>query len=180
MDPENEENLVLSLLNGDEQAHAIFIDRHLSRIRGVCLMQVGFCDAIDDLVQDTVMRGLSGLRTLRNRRQLGAWLSSIARRVCIDHVRNLVKERARLPDIAQSVIKPGDLEGNERLSRLMDEINNLPEELREVLVLKYYRDMSYEQMAESLSVSVATVNARLTHSRQILRERVSREVAHDF
>ena len=179
-----------SLLRGDEGAHRDFAALYVPRVRGACLKQIGFSHSIDDLVQETLTRGLAGLQQLKERHQLGAWLSSIARRVCIDHIRLKVKEKEHLPDLTLHTRRAGSMEfavaeaggetgEGERLESLKAQINGLPEELREVLVLKYYRDMNYEQMALELSMSVATVNARLTQARKLLRDRMTRESLHD-
>ena len=57
--------------------------------------------------------------------------------------------------------------------RLLAEVATLPEAYREVLLLYYYDDVTYQEVAEILGVSAATVNARLTKGRALLRERLS-------
>ena len=55
---------------------------------------------------------------------------------------------------------------------MMQVVEKLPEPLREALMLYYYEDCTYQQLAKTLGVSAATVNARLTQARQLLRERL--------
>ena len=55
----------------------------------------------------------------------------------------------------------------------MGAIMALPKALREVILLYYYDDVTYKQMAEMLDVSAATINARLTKARAILREKLA-------
>jgi RNA polymerase sigma-70 factor (ECF subfamily) len=55
----------------------------------------------------------------------------------------------------------------------MTEVEALPEECREVIMLYYYQDLTYRDLAQLLGVSAATVNARLTRARSLLRERLS-------
>ena len=52
----------------------------------------------------------------------------------------------------------------------------LPEEYREVVMLYYYEDVTYRDLAQLLGVSAATINARLTKARALLRERLSKKV----
>ena len=54
----------------------------------------------------------------------------------------------------------------------MEQVAALPEDLREVLLLYYYQDVTYRELAETLGVSSATVNARLTKARAMLREKL--------
>jgi RNA polymerase sigma-70 factor (ECF subfamily) len=55
----------------------------------------------------------------------------------------------------------------------MSEVAMLPEAYREVLMMYYYDDVTYQDVAVALGVSAATVNARLTKARAMLRERLS-------
>ena len=65
-----------------------------------------------------------------------------------------------------------ELERQEDLGRLMFEVEKLPQEYREVLMLFYYQELKYRDIAGLLDVSTATVNARLTKARAMLRERL--------
>jgi DNA-directed RNA polymerase specialized sigma24 family protein len=60
-------------------------------------------------------------------------------------------------------------EMRDEMDRLMGAVEALPENLREAVMLYYYEDCSYEELAARLGVSTATVNARLTQARQALR-----------
>ena len=57
--------------------------------------------------------------------------------------------------------------------RLLAEVETLPESYREVILMYYYDDVTYQDVAAALGVSTATVNARLTKARAMLRERLS-------
>ena len=62
----------------------------------------------------------------------------------------------------------------EQLRNLAEQVQALPEEYREVLMLYYHQDATYQDLAEMLGVSTATINARLTKARAMLRRRLSR------
>ncbi len=66
----------------------------------------------------------------------------------------------------------GHVDRADETARLMDHVAELPEELREVLLVYYYEDVTYQELAEMLGVSSATVNARLTKARAMLREKL--------
>jgi RNA polymerase sigma-70 factor (ECF subfamily) len=55
----------------------------------------------------------------------------------------------------------------------MSEVEALPEEYRQVVMLYYYQDVTYRDVAQILGVSTATINARLTRARMMLRERLT-------
>jgi RNA polymerase sigma factor (sigma-70 family) len=66
------------------------------------------------------------------------------------------------------------LEQADELKKLMAEVGALPESHREALMLFYYGEMTYQEMAELLGVSTATINARLTEARTLLRKRLGK------
>ena len=66
-----------------------------------------------------------------------------------------------------------ELEQRDEIGRLMVEIDELPENYREVILLFYFGDHSYRELAEMFVVSSATINARLTKARALLRQRTS-------
>jgi RNA polymerase sigma-70 factor (ECF subfamily) len=66
-----------------------------------------------------------------------------------------------------------DLERDEERRRILDEVEALPEEYRTVILLYYYQDLTYRDLAKLLGVSSATINARLTKARSLLRTRLT-------
>jgi RNA polymerase sigma-70 factor (ECF subfamily) len=60
----------------------------------------------------------------------------------------------------------------DELSALMEAVDQLPDSLREALLIYYYCDVTYEDLGTMLGVSSATVNARLTKARSVLREKL--------
>jgi len=66
------------------------------------------------------------------------------------------------------------IENDEEAEKLMGEVERLPEKYRQVLMLFYYDDRPYRDIAELLKVSPATVNARLTKARALLRSRLKK------
>jgi len=58
---------------------------------------------------------------------------------------------------------------------LLSEVEALPQLYRETLMIYYYEDMTYQELAAMQGVSVATINARLTKARKMLRERLARQ-----
>lgn len=171
--------LVRRVLSGDTSAYDPLVRRWAPRVMAVCHARVGRADAADDLAQETLLRGLRALPTLSEPEKFGAWLSGIAVRTCLDWL----KAAART-EVPMSALPPArdasTFEGKsgrspERLDeirRLMAEVEQLPLPYRQVLMHYYYDDCTYQQLAEQLGVSAATINARLTKARQMLRERL--------
>ncbi len=129
------------------------------------------------------MRGLRALATLDDPAKFGPWLCSIASRVALDWIKSSQSRQVSLDALASGGMEAWVVEGGESpdeaatraddTRQLLEEVASLPEPFREVVLLYYYDDVTYHDVAEILGVSTATVNARLTKARAILRERLS-------
>jgi RNA polymerase sigma-70 factor (ECF subfamily) len=176
-------DLVRQAQQGDAAAYGELVRRWSARILGFCHAKVGRSPA-EDLAQETLLRGFRALATLADPERFGAWLRGIAVRVCLDWLKAKGRRDARfqsldgdgeLNDFADGGVRsPGDeAEYRDDLDQLMREVERLPEEYREVLMIYYYDEPTYAQLAEMLEVSTATINSRLTKARKLLRERLS-------
>jgi RNA polymerase sigma-70 factor (ECF subfamily) len=175
--------LVRQVLEGERTACDDLVRRWSARILAFCHSRVGNHHAAEDLAQESLLRGLRGLRTLQSPEQFGTWLCGIAVRVCRDWRKakqssqvpftvlesngKSVEIATTAPDTAEAGVDQRD---DER--RLLQEVESLSEQHREIIMLYYYQDVTYRELAEMLGVSTATVNARLTQARAILRERL--------
>ena len=139
-----------------------------------------------------MLRGFRDLHTLKAPEKFGAWLRGIAHRVCLDWFKS--KQRSQVPFSGLAGEgRPGEflaggddvgaaVDQMDEVNRLMAEIETLSEKHREALMLFYYGEMSYRDMAELLGVSAATINARLSEARELLRERLGtpRRATHEL
>jgi RNA polymerase sigma-70 factor (ECF subfamily) len=175
--------LVRQTLAGRTQAFEELVRRWAGRVLAVCHARVSRGDAAEDLAQEALLRAFRALRSLAEPDKFGPWLCGIATRTCLDWLK--AKERTQVPfstlvgdhDADQVLGRPSaaepELDREDELRKLMTEVEALPEECREVVMLYYYQDLTYRDLARLLGVSPATVNARLTRARSLLRERLS-------
>lgn len=177
--------LVRAALAGSRDAYAQIAVRWVARITAVCHARVRSADVADDLAQETLLRGLRSLHTLSDPSKVGTWLMGIGCRAALDWLK--AKERTTVPFSKLDPTQPldgllqhagEDYAQREERRRLMREVENLPEPLRQVVMLYYYDDLSYRELGELLGVSAATVNARLTKARTMLRERLTEPISH--
>jgi RNA polymerase sigma-70 factor, ECF subfamily len=177
-------DLVRRTLAGHTDGYAELVRRWAGRVTALCHARVRRADVAEDMAQETLLRGFRSLHTLHDADKFGSWLCGIASRACLDWLK--ARERSqvafsvlgpeRQPD--QFLAGPADdatarVDREDEAARLMEEVEALSEEHREVILLYYYNDITYRELAQMLGVSAATVNARLTQARAILRERLS-------
>jgi RNA polymerase sigma factor (sigma-70 family) len=124
----------------------------------------------EDAAQEAFARGLVSLRKLKDPAKFAPWLTRICRNVAMDMMRN------RSPQVsAEDLIPPHDGGPDESTAQMVREaLAGLPAALREVTVLRYYSDCSYEQISAVLGLSKMTINGRLTRAKRKLARHLRR------
>jgi RNA polymerase sigma factor (sigma-70 family) len=174
--------LVRQALSGTIPAYETLVRRWSARVLGVCHARVGRAAAAEDLAQETLLRGLRALPTLAEPEKFGPWLCGIATRTCLDWLKKSERSEVSLGSgadengearfAATTRDAAAIAEEADDVRQLMAEVEKLPHPLREALMLYYYEDCTYADLAERLGVSSATINARLTQARMALREKL--------
>ncbi len=177
--------LVRQVLAGQSNAYAQLVQRWAGRVLALCHSRLGKADLAEELAQETLVRGFEELPSLADPSRFGPWLAGIANNTCRDWLKSRQNAQVPFSTLAANGQEPphpeapavDEVERRDEASRLLREVEALPEELRTVLVLFYYEKSSYRDIANLLDVSAATVNARLTRARALLRERLNRPPA---
>lgn len=170
--------LVAAVLRGDRDAREQLARRWSGRIVAVCRARIGREDIAEDLAQETLIRGLTQLAQLKNPDGFGSWLRGIAINVCLDWIRTRKQPTATVNSLQycldnQTSSATQQLVMNEERAQLDQAIAQLPEAQRECLMLFYFDEMTYEQIASMLDVSRTTVNQRLAKARETLNRLLS-------
>jgi RNA polymerase sigma-70 factor (ECF subfamily) len=143
-----------------------------------------------DLAQETFVRAYVKLNSFEGDAAFGTWLYAIA----VNQVRGEMRKRsaakrgdaASLDALRESAdVDPADPSGDaserastkEQCARLRVELGRLDPDYREVVVLREFQDLSYEEIAEVVGVPVGTVRSRLFRARAELRGRLSEEAS---
>lgn len=140
----------------------------------------------EDVLMEALLKAYRSLGQLREAAAFRAWLGQIARRLCW----KLREREAMAPLLQLSVMEDGgtelasagealdvELARQEMKALLWQAIAELPEEAREVYVLRDVEDESGEEVAKKLGITVAAMKSRLHRARQALRERLDKILA---
>ncbi len=145
---------------GDDVALAELVRLTQPTVWRLCAA-LGSAGETEDLVQETYLRALRALPTFRGEAPVRAWLCSIARRVCADHVR--ARSRGRRLDQRLRLTAPRFAS---RPADPIDDITSaLAPERREAFVLTQLLGFSYEEAAAVLDCPVGTVRSRVARAR---------------
>ncbi len=176
-------DLVRQTLTGQLSAYEELVRRWSARTLAFCRAKVRSLHLAEDLAQESLLRAFRALDTLAEPDKFGPWLRGIALRVCLDWLKckqagqvsfGVLDQNGHGDQFADNAeLTPDEsAEHADDLRQLLAEVDRLPDDYREVLLLYYYDEVTYQDLAELLEVSAATINARLTKARQMLRERL--------
>ena len=147
------------------------------RVLGLCRQLLGGSQPAEDAAQEVFMRAHRALASYDRARPFEGWILTIASNYCIDVVRRRRKEAQlfgtegdeRIAAEADDSDVLGDLLAHERAAQLKAAIASLPERYRLPLVLAYYRDASYDEVAAALGITRTHAGALICRAKQALR-----------
>ena len=168
--------LVDKYVAGDENALAILIDRHQSKIYGYIYSKVSDRDVTEDIFQETFFKVIHTLKSKKFYSEEGkflSWVLRIASNLIIDKFRNDKKMPLKRDTEEFSIfsnIKDTSLDIEKTLIKsqvdidLKKIIEKLPHDQKEVIMMRYYSDMSFKEIADFTGVSVNTTLGRMRYA----------------
>ena len=166
-----EQVLVLRYQAGDETALEELVERHYGPLLYFVRRMLGGSAGAEDVLQDTWLAVVRGLRKLRNPKAFTAWLYRIARNRVYEQLRksdrfvplNEEAEAAPAPEDNAEVFSADDA------ARVHECLEKLHPQHREVLVLRFLEQMSYHEIEAVVGCSLGTVRSRLHYAKRALR-----------
>ena len=173
-DPHGEEReLVSRSAQGDECAFRELVERHEAAVCALARWKLRDAHLAEELAQETFLRLYRSLHTFRFDSSLRTWLSRVTLNLCNDHLRRMQRQaRATLPAPVQAS-EPGPeaaMLSREQNQRVNDALTRLPQELQEVVLLRYASELSYAEIAAALALPLGTVCTRLARAVKLLGE----------
>lgn len=171
-----DEQLVAAYASGNNEAFDALLLRHKGRLFNYIYQMVRDRDVADDIFQETFVKAITTIKQGRynDMGKFSAWITRIARNLAIDSFRTEKSEASLSTDdanidilnrkeLAQDTIEDSmiDLQIEDDIRRLISE---LPESQREVLNMRFYRDMSFKEIAEQTGVSINTALGRMRYA----------------
>jgi len=174
--------LVKLYQSGNEAALEVLVQRYQSRLFSYIVVRIGDRELAEDVFQDCFIKVIQTLRkgNYNEEGKFLPWVMRIAHNLIIDHFRRA----KRMPQAETSyddfdlfdVLDSGDRNAEQEVIRqqkirmVRDLIAQLPEEQREVLIMRQYADMSFKEIAERTGVSINTALGRMRYALINLRK----------
>ena len=167
--------LVQQTLTSDQDAFATLVERYKDAVQNLAYRMLSNITEAEDVTQEVFVRAYTQLATYKPAHKFSTWLLSIASHLAIDQLRRRRFLALPLEDVpflewvADLGAGPEQsaLEG-EQQDEIQTYLRRLPSKYRAVIVLRYWYDLSYDEIAVALKLTPALVKARLHRARELL------------
>ena len=183
----NDFNLVVKAKDGDQKAYADLMQRYKDSIFFMALKMVNNRDDAMDLTVETFGKAFENIEKYKPDFAFSTWLFRIATNNCIDFIRkkklNVVsinqmsdEDDDRPMQIKSDILNPEEKsikkQQNEQLKLIVDK---LPSRYRTLIMLRYYEELSYEEISQQLDLPLGTVKAQLFRGRDLMHNILNRK-----
>lgn len=168
--------LVIAFAEGNNQAFDLLLERHQERIFNYIINMVKDTDLANDIFQETFVKAITTIKQGRYNEdgKFSAWVSRIAHNAVIDHFRQEKAESTISTDeadfnilnrreLAEETIEDAIIDRTIRQD-IRDLIQSLPDDQRHVLIMRYYENMSFKEIADKTGVSINTALGRMRYA----------------
>jgi RNA polymerase sigma-70 factor (ECF subfamily) len=161
-------------LGGSKRKIETLVDVHYEALYRYAYRLSGASQTAEDLTQETFCQAQNKLHQLRDETKAKSWLFSILRNAFLHRLRSSKQEKeisldgiGEVPERAVEPALPIDS------AQLQQALNELPEAFRTSIILYYFEDFSYKDIAEQMNVPLGTVMSRLARAKTFLRQRLT-------
>jgi RNA polymerase sigma-70 factor (ECF subfamily) len=169
-----DEQLVSIFANGDNTAFDVLLTRHKTKIYSYIFYTVRDRDLAEDIFQDTFMKAIVTIKQGRysENGKFSAWISRIAHNLIIDFFRQDKDEVSATCEengiLNNSKFSEGTIEDEMVKLQIQSDvrklIRNLPTNQRQVLIMRYYKNLSFKEISEATGVSINTALGRMRYA----------------
>jgi len=179
-----DQELVQAFVKGDQSAIEVLINRHRNKVYTYILLTIKNQQLAEDLFQETFIKVIQSLRRgkYRDNGRFLSWVIRIAHNLIIDHFRkekqmnSISNDESEVDLFNSKKLADQNIEEiiveNQIRSELRDLINALPDDQREVVLLRHYGELSFKEIADQTDVSINTALGRMRYALINLRKMI--------
>ena len=169
---------------GNTESYRFLVEKYKLRAYQLALLYTGNRDDALDLSQEAFCRAFRSIKSFKTGKNFYTWLYEIVKNICINHHHRRSRSQPLSADGAQevaedqllAVLRPDEIfEEHEMREILWTALNRLKTQDREIIMLKEFNDLSYEQISLLLEIPIGSVMSRLYYARQRLAKLLGRE-----
>ena len=180
-----DEQLVEMAITENPDAFGVIVSRWERKIFALCYGMLSREDEAKDAAQETFIAAFRNLKNFRGDAKVSSWLHRIAVNQCLTTKRRTkTRSESFLDDeenagdrvfVAPSSLQPSKTtEQSERLRQVRQAVSSLPVDLRQIILMKEFEEMTFQQISETLDLPLSTVKSRLYTALKQLRMKLER------
>jgi RNA polymerase sigma-70 factor (ECF subfamily) len=173
--------LVAASKNGDQDAFAQLVLRYQRRVFNLVYRMLQQYEEATEITQETFLAAWQGLPAFRGDARFPTWLYRIAYNCSLKQLELRKRDRALKAALeAEQILENvnnehrtnAEIDAHDRQALIQEHLSHLPAKYRIVLILRHLQDMTYEEMAEILTMPIGTIKTHLFRARNLLKERL--------
>ena len=174
--------LAVKAQKGDREAFGVLVENFQTRIYSFCYQFFRDRDIATEMTQETFLRAYRYIKKYDSKRKFSTWIYSIAKNICIDEKRKMDRSKTvPIDDVNPSTIQssrqsyhlkdPSQITLHLEDRMLLEEaIAELPEKYRAAIILCYFQELPYQEIADVLGLSLNLVKVRIFRAKKQLLE----------
>ncbi len=167
-------SIVQQIRNGDKKARTEFYKRYRLKLYHYCYQLLGNRSDAEDTVHETFIKIFNGINNLQSTAAFRTWMYTIARNEALQLIR---KRRPNVPlnklELADGQASEARMESDDIAQIVQKEIDTMKSEYREIIFLREYHHLSYDEIALVTGITVSAVKTRLFRARKSLFKKLS-------
>ncbi len=177
---DKEKTIIQRAQKGDHDAFAALVDEHQRYVYNLALRVVKDENEALDLTQETFVRAWTALPNFKGQSQFRTWLYRIVTNLCYNRLPNLRRSLNDLgDDVMEDIPEPHfnspvkEFDSNETRKHLHQAMENLDENYRLLITLRYQNELSYDEIASTLNLPLGTVKTGIFRAKEQLRKKLA-------
>lgn len=182
LDSLSDEELARLVQGNNHDAFGVLVDRYQNKLLRYGRRFMAQTDHIEDVVQDVFIKAYENIRGFDASRKFSPWIYRIAHNAFLNTIRNRNREPLQFIDLDALVAHPayeydpaGEEEHKEMQKLITEGLEALSPQYKEIIILYYLEEQSYQDIADILRVPIGTVGVRLRRARAALKKHVSQK-----
>lgn len=168
----SENEVIKQVKKGNREAYQVIVERYMQRAYYIALGFVRNSQDAMDISQESFIKAFRKIKRFDSEKSFFPWFYKLLKNLCLDHI----KRRSRVQEIPldEARVLKEEREDREMKEILWRGIEGLPFEQKEVIILRYFQEFSYQEIAEITGKPVGTVMSSLYYAKKRLKEAIKK------
>lgn len=160
-----------------KETFTLIYKENAQSILRLCYLYLKDESLAQDAAQDTFVKVYQKLSTFKENSNINTWITSIAINTCKSIMRK--KSYKSTVSLNEAIKLPAHTPDKEAILSVSEAVKSLPEDLRVIAILKYYRELKTKEIAKILNIPITTANYRLLKTKELLKEKLKEDFDYD-